>query len=69
VAVNRTRWVATGAAALAVVLGGGAALGANGSTNPASDFLGDVAARLGVSRDKLEGAIEDASIVRIDVPA
>lgn len=64
--MNRTRWVATGAAALAVVLGGGAALGANGSTNPASDFLGDVAARLGVSKDKLEGAIEDASIARID---
>jgi polyhydroxyalkanoate synthesis regulator phasin len=64
--VNLTRWLATGAAALALVLGGGAALGASGSTNPASDFLGDVAERLGVSQDKLEGAIADASIARID---
>jgi lambda repressor-like predicted transcriptional regulator len=64
--VNRTRWLATGAAALAVVLGGGAALGASGSTTPGSDFLGDVADRLGVSQDKLEGAIADASIARID---
>jgi polyhydroxyalkanoate synthesis regulator phasin len=64
--VNRTRWLATVATALAVVLGGGAALGASGSTNPASDFLGDVAERLGISKDELEGAIADASIARID---
>jgi lambda repressor-like predicted transcriptional regulator len=64
--MNRTRWLVTGAAALTVALGGGAALGASGSANPASDFLGDVADRLGISQDKLEGAIEDASIARID---
>jgi hypothetical protein len=64
--VYRTRWLATGAAALAVVLGGGAALAAAGSSNPASDFLGDVANRVGISQDKLEGAIKDAKIARID---
>jgi hypothetical protein len=51
---------------LAVVLGGGAALAASGSGNPASDLVGDVAERLGISRDKLENAIEDATIARID---
>jgi polyhydroxyalkanoate synthesis regulator phasin len=64
--VNRTRWIATGVAALAVALGSSAALAAAGSSNPASDFLGDVANRLGISEDKLEGAIEDATIARID---
>jgi lambda repressor-like predicted transcriptional regulator len=64
--VNRTRWLATAAAALAVVLGGGAALAAAGSSNPASDFVGDVAKRLGISQDRLEGAIEDAAMARID---
>jgi hypothetical protein len=62
--VNRTRWLATVAAALAVVLGGGAAPGASGSTNPASDFLGDVAERLGISKDELEGAIADEDAER-----
>jgi lambda repressor-like predicted transcriptional regulator len=47
-------------------MGGGAALAATGSDNPTSDFLGDVAKRLGISEDKLEGAIEDATIERID---
>jgi lambda repressor-like predicted transcriptional regulator len=64
--VNRTRWLATSAAALAVGLGGGAVLAATGSSDPASDFLGDVAQRLGVSQDRLEDAIEDATIARID---
>jgi lambda repressor-like predicted transcriptional regulator len=64
--VNRTRWLAGAAAALAVVLGAGAAFAANGSSNPTADFLGDVAKRLGISEDKLEGAIEDATIARID---
>jgi lambda repressor-like predicted transcriptional regulator len=64
--VNRTRWLVTGAAALAVGLGGGAALGTSGSSNTGSDFLGDVAERLGISQDRLERAIEDASIARID---
>jgi lambda repressor-like predicted transcriptional regulator len=64
--MNRTRWIAAAAAALAVVLGSGAALGATGSGNPASDFLGDVAERLGVSESKLEDAIEEATIARID---
>jgi lambda repressor-like predicted transcriptional regulator len=64
--VNRTRWLAGAAAALAVVLGGGAAFAASGSSNPTADFLGDVAKRLGISEDKLEGAIEDATIARID---
>lgn len=64
--MNRTRWLAIGAAGLAVVLGGGAALAASGSSNPASDFLGEVADRLGISESKLEGAIEDATIARID---
>jgi lambda repressor-like predicted transcriptional regulator len=64
--LKRTRWLAAAAAALAVVLGGGAALAASGSGNPASDFVGDVAERLGISRDKLEDAIEDATIARID---
>jgi lambda repressor-like predicted transcriptional regulator len=64
--VNRTRLLVTAAAVLAVVLGGGAALAATGSSTPASDFLGDVAKRLGISQDKLEDAIKDATIARID---
>jgi lambda repressor-like predicted transcriptional regulator len=64
--VNGTRWLATGVVALAVAVGGGAAVAAGGSGNSESDFLGDVAKRLGVSQDKLEGAIEDATIARID---
>lgn len=64
--MNRTRWLATGAAGLAVVMGGGAALAATGSDTPTSDFLGDVAKHLGISEDKLEGAIEEATIERID---
>jgi hypothetical protein len=64
--VNRTRWLPVAAAALAVVLSGGAALAATGSSTPGSDFLGDVAKRLGVSEDKLEDAIKDATIARID---
>jgi lambda repressor-like predicted transcriptional regulator len=64
--MNRARWFAVGAAALAVALGGGAALAASGSSDPASEFLGDVAKRLGISEGKLEDAIEDATIARID---
>ncbi len=64
--MNRTRWLITAVAAFVVVLGGGAALAANGSNDPASDFLGDVAKRLGIERDKLEDAIEDTRIARID---
>jgi hypothetical protein len=64
--VNRRRWVPIAGAVLAVGLGGGAALAAAGSSDPASDFLGDVAKRLGISQDKLEGAIEDARAARID---
>jgi hypothetical protein len=64
--MNRTRWIVTAAAGLAVVLGGSGALAATGSSSPASDFLGDVSKRLGISQDKLEGAIEDATIARID---
>jgi lambda repressor-like predicted transcriptional regulator len=64
--VNRTRWIASAAAGLAVVVGGGAALAASGSSNPPADFMGDVAKRLGISQDRLEGAIEDATIARID---
>jgi hypothetical protein len=63
--VNRTRWLVTGTVVLVGVLGG-AALAAGGSSNPGSDFLGDVAERLGIGRDKLEGAIEDTAIARID---
>jgi lambda repressor-like predicted transcriptional regulator len=61
-----TRWLVTATAAVAVVLGSGAALAATGSSTPASDFLGDVAKRLGISQDKLEDALEDATIARID---
>jgi polyhydroxyalkanoate synthesis regulator phasin len=64
--MNRRRWLATGAAGLAAVLGGGAALAASGSSDPPSDFIGDVAQRLGISKDKLENAIDDATIARID---
>jgi lambda repressor-like predicted transcriptional regulator len=64
--VNLTRWLAIAAAGLAVVLGGGAALAATGSSDPASAFLDDVAKRLGISEDKLEDAIKDATIARID---
>jgi hypothetical protein len=64
--MNRRRWLAIAAAALAVVLGGGAALAATGSRNPASDFVGDVAKRLGISQDRLEDAIQEATIARID---
>jgi hypothetical protein len=66
VAVNGTRWLAVAASSLAVVLGGGAALAATGSSNPVSDFLGDVAKRLGIRQDRLEVAIQDATIARID---
>ena len=64
--MNRTRWLVLPAAALAVVFGGGAGLAATGSGNPASSFLGDVAERLGISQGKLENAIEEATIARID---
>jgi hypothetical protein len=52
--------------ALATGLSGGAALAATGTGNPASDFLGGVAKRLGISEDKLEAAIQDETIARID---
>jgi hypothetical protein len=64
--VNRTRWLAIATVALAIGLGGGAALAATTSSNPASDFLGDVAKRLGISEDKLEAAIQEETIARID---
>jgi hypothetical protein len=64
--MNKTRWLAVAASSLAVVLGGGAALAATGSSNPTSALLGDVAKRLGISQDKLEDAIQDATIARID---
>jgi polyhydroxyalkanoate synthesis regulator phasin len=64
--MNRRRWLATGAAGLAAVLGGGAALAASGPSDSPSDFIGDVAQRLGISKDKLENAIDDATIARID---
>jgi lambda repressor-like predicted transcriptional regulator len=64
--MNRTRWIVAAAAALAVVFGGGAGLAATGSGSPAPSFLGDVAKRLGITEDKLENALEDATIARID---
>jgi hypothetical protein len=64
--MNRTRWLATAAAGVVLAVGGGVALAAGGSSDPNSDFLGDVAQRLGVSQDDLERAIEDATIARID---
>src|SRR4029453_7180364 len=57
--VNRTRWLATAAAALAVMLGGGAALASTASNNPASDLFSDVAKRLGISHEELVDAIKD----------
>src|SRR5262245_11240904 len=63
---SRRRLLAFGAAALVVVFGAGAALGASGATNPASSFLGDVAKKLGISEEKLTDAIEAAQIDRID---
>jgi lambda repressor-like predicted transcriptional regulator len=65
--VNPTRWLATAVAALAVALGSGAALASTGSSDHASDFFGDVAKRLGISKDRLEDAITEATIARIDV--
>jgi hypothetical protein len=64
--VYRRRWLAIATVALATGLSGGAALAATGSSNPASDFLGGVAKRLGVSKDKLATAIRDETIARID---
>jgi hypothetical protein len=64
--MNGRRWLVTAAAGLAAVVGGGAALATTGSSDPDSDFFGDVAKRLGISQDKLEGAIEDATVARID---
>jgi hypothetical protein len=64
--MNRTRWLATAAAGVVLVVGGGVALAAGGSSDPNSDFLGDVAKRLGVSQDDLERAIEDTTVARID---
>jgi polyhydroxyalkanoate synthesis regulator phasin len=64
--MSGTRWLAVAASALAVMLGGGAALAATGSRYPASDFLGDVAKRLGISQDRLEDAIQEATIARIE---
>ena len=63
---SRRRLLAGGAAALVVVFGAGAALGASGSGNPASSFLGDVAKKLGISESKLTDAIKAAQIDRID---
>jgi lambda repressor-like predicted transcriptional regulator len=63
---SRRRLLAGGAAALVVVFGAGAALGASGATNPASSFLGDVAKKLGISEEKLTDAIKAAQIDRID---
>jgi lambda repressor-like predicted transcriptional regulator len=64
--MNGKRWLVTAAAGLAAVAGGGAALATTGSSDPSSDFLGDVAERLGISQNKLEDAVEDATIARID---
>jgi hypothetical protein len=58
--------LAGGAAALVIVFGAGAALGASGATNPASSFLGDVAKKLGISEEKLTDAIKATQIDRID---
>ena len=49
--MKRTRSLATAAAATR----------GDGSRNAASDFLGDVAGRLGISQDKLENAIQEAT--------
>lgn len=62
---SRKRWLSILAVAALVAVGGGAAIGATGA-NPASDFLGDVAKRLGISKQKLQDAITEATIARID---
>ena len=63
---NRTRWLSIGAAVLAVVVGAGAAVAASGKGTSGSNFLGDVAKKLGISESKLTDAIRDVRIERID---
>ena len=64
--MNRRRRLALAAATVMLMLGAGAALAAAGPSSPASDFLGDVAKRLGISEDRLQDAIQDETIARID---
>lgn len=59
------RTLAAGAATLALLVGGGSAL----AFDPLGDqdaFLGDLATRLGIEQEELEGAIRDAQVTRVD---
>ena len=51
---------------LAVVAVGGAVTSAQGGDDPFGGFLAKVAAKLGVSEDKLKGAIDEAQVETID---
>jgi polyhydroxyalkanoate synthesis regulator phasin len=61
---GRRRWLALGALAAVLALGGGVAVAAAGAGD--DGFLAGVAKRLGISEDKLSDAIRDESIARID---
>jgi polyhydroxyalkanoate synthesis regulator phasin len=61
---GRRRWLALGALAAVLALGGGVAVAATGAGD--DGFLAGVAKRLGISEDKLSDAIRDESIARID---
>jgi hypothetical protein len=61
--MNRTRWLAVGAATVTLVLGGGAALAAAGSSNPGAppgtDLLEAAADYLGMDEADLREALRD----------
>ena len=61
---GRRRWLALGAVGVVLVVGAGAGVAATGAAD--DGFLAGVAKRLGISEDKLQDAIRDESIARID---
>jgi ribosomal protein S20 len=61
---GRRRWLALGVVGAALVVGAGAGIAATGAAD--DGFLAGVAKRLGISEDKLQDAIRDESIARID---
>jgi hypothetical protein len=61
---GRRRWLLLGAAAAVLAVGAGAGIAATGGDG--DGFLAGVAKRLGISEDKLEDAIRDEQLARID---
>jgi polyhydroxyalkanoate synthesis regulator phasin len=61
---GRRRWLALGVVGAVLVVGAGAGIAATGATD--DGFLAGVAKRLGITEDKLQDAIRDEQIARID---